>query len=63
MYMHMSRVEVAEGQPVKRGERVGAVGSTGRATGPHLHFGARWQGARVDPSILLGKPEAILTIE
>jgi murein DD-endopeptidase MepM/ murein hydrolase activator NlpD len=63
MYMHMSRVDVAEGDTVVRGGRVGAVGSTGRATGPHLHFGVRWRGARVDPALLLGKPEAILTIE
>ena len=63
MYMHMSRVDVAEGQKVRRGERVGAVGSTGRATGPHLHFGVRWRGARVDPALLLGEPGAILTIE
>jgi murein DD-endopeptidase MepM/ murein hydrolase activator NlpD len=63
MYMHMSRVDVAEGASVRRGERVGAVGSTGRATGPHLHFGARWRGARVDPALLLGDPRAILTIE
>jgi murein DD-endopeptidase MepM/ murein hydrolase activator NlpD len=59
----MSRVGVAEGQKVRRGERVGAVGSTGRATGPHLHFGVRWGGARVDPALLLGSPGAILTIE
>ena len=63
IYMHMSRVGVAEGQKVRRGERVGAVGSTGRATGPHLHFGVRWRGARVDPALLLGEPGAILTIE
>lgn len=63
MYMHLSRVDVAEGQEVKRGERVGAVGSTGRATGPHLHFGVRWRGARVDPALLLGPPEAIPSIE
>jgi murein DD-endopeptidase MepM/ murein hydrolase activator NlpD len=63
MYMHMSRVDVAEGQAVRRGERVGAVGNTGRATGPHLHFGLRWRGARVDPAFLLGRPEAIPTLE
>jgi murein DD-endopeptidase MepM/ murein hydrolase activator NlpD len=63
MYMHLSRVDVAEGQDVKRGERVGAVGSTGRATGPHLHFGVRWRGARVDPALLLGPEEAIPSIE
>jgi murein DD-endopeptidase MepM/ murein hydrolase activator NlpD len=63
MYMHMSRADVAEGQPVRRGERVGAVGSTGRATGPHLHFGARWRGARVDPALLLGDPGAIQAVD
>jgi len=63
MYMHLSRVDVAEGDEVRRGEGVGAVGSTGRATGPHLHFGVRWRGARVDPALLLRGPEVILTIE
>ena len=63
MYMHMSRVEVAEGQAVRRRERLGAVGHTGRATGPHLHFGLRWRGARVDPALLLGDPEAIPSID
>jgi murein DD-endopeptidase MepM/ murein hydrolase activator NlpD len=63
MYMHLSRVDVAEGQAVRRGERVGAVGSTGRATGPHLHFGVRWHGARVDPDLLLGEPEALPAVE
>jgi murein DD-endopeptidase MepM/ murein hydrolase activator NlpD len=56
MYMHMSRVDVSEDQAVRRGERLGAVGSSGRATGPHLHFGVRWRGARVDPALLLGDP-------
>jgi murein DD-endopeptidase MepM/ murein hydrolase activator NlpD len=61
MYMHMSRVEVREGQPVHRGEALGAVGSTGRATGPHLHFGVRWRGARIDPAVLL-EPREIQTV-
>jgi murein DD-endopeptidase MepM/ murein hydrolase activator NlpD len=61
MYMHLSRVDVHEGEPVRRGERVGAVGSTGRATGPHLHFGVRWRGARVDPALLL-EPQEIQAI-
>jgi murein DD-endopeptidase MepM/ murein hydrolase activator NlpD len=59
MYMHLSRVDVAAGQQVERGQRIGAVGSTGRATGPHLHFGIRWHGARVDPALLLGPTDAI----
>jgi murein DD-endopeptidase MepM/ murein hydrolase activator NlpD len=59
MYMHLDRVDVKVGQSVKRGQRVGVVGSTGRATGPHLHFGLRWHGARVDPALLLGKAEAV----
>jgi len=62
-YLHLARALVEEGQEVRRGERVGAVGATGRATGPHLHFGLRWHGARVDPSLLLGPPEAIPLIE
>jgi murein DD-endopeptidase MepM/ murein hydrolase activator NlpD len=62
MYLHLSRVLVEEGADVVRGQRLGAVGATGRATGPHLHFGVRWHGARVDPSLLLGDPDAIPSI-
>ena len=58
-YFHLSRVDVAQGASLRRGDRIGAVGATGRATGPHLHFGTRFRGARVDPSLLLGAPEAI----
>ena len=58
-YFHLSRVDVAQGASVSRGDRVGAVGATGRATGPHLHFGTRFRGARVDPKLLLGPSEAV----
>jgi murein DD-endopeptidase MepM/ murein hydrolase activator NlpD len=58
-YFHLSRVDVAQGQELRRGERIGAVGSTGRATGPHLHFGTRFRGARVDPLLLLGPLSAV----
>ncbi len=54
LYMHLDRVDVAEGAMVERGEGIGAVGATGRATGPHLHFAAQVGRARVDPQSLLG---------
>lgn len=53
LYMHLSKIEVAEGQKVKKGEQIGLSGSTGRATGPHLHMAVRWEGAYLDPSSLL----------
>ncbi len=59
MYFHLSQLAVAEGDEVTRGQKIGEVGATGRATGPHLHFGIRWRGARVDPALLLGDPGVI----
>jgi murein DD-endopeptidase MepM/ murein hydrolase activator NlpD len=56
MYFHMSRILVQEGEIVRRGQVIGEVGATGRVTGPHLHFGLRWHGARIDPALLLGDP-------
>jgi hypothetical protein len=53
LYFHLDTVAVSEGDLVDRGEIVGTVGATGRATGPHLHFGALVGGARIDPSALL----------
>jgi len=54
LYMHLSALKVKEGEQVERGQLIGLVGGTGRATGPHLHLGVRWQGEYLDPSVLLG---------
>ncbi len=53
MFFHLSKVLVVEGQHVKKGEPIALVGSTGRSTGAHLHWGVRMQGARVDPLELI----------
>lgn len=49
VYAHLSRMEVSEGMPVRRGQIIGAVGASGRVTGPHLHWGLSWLDVRVDP--------------
>lgn len=53
MYGHLDGVEVQDGQRVKRGERIGTVGMSGRATGPHLHWGISLNNARVDPALFV----------
>ncbi len=51
--MHLSRIDVHEGQRVATGERIGLSGATGRVTGPHLHWAVRWRDAYLDPAKLL----------
>jgi biotin carboxyl carrier protein len=53
-FLHLSRIDVKPGQHVRQGEVIGAVGSTGRATGPHLHWGMVWKGRRLDPLLITG---------
>ncbi len=53
MYFHLSEARVQEGEAIPRGAVIGLVGSTGRASGPHLHWGVRLNGARVDPLSLI----------
>jgi murein DD-endopeptidase MepM/ murein hydrolase activator NlpD len=62
MYFHFSDLKVQAGQDVKKGEILGLVGSTGRASGPHLHLGVRWHGARINPEPLLVDPAKIPAI-
>lgn len=53
-FLHCSGLSVKQGQAVRQGQMLGAVGATGRASGPHMHWGMMWNGARIDPSLLAG---------
>ena len=53
LYIHMSKSDVEIGQKLKQGDVIGAVGKTGRATGPHLHWGMSLFGMRLDPRLML----------
>lgn len=52
-FLHLSRIDVKVGDRVEQGQVFGAVGATGRATGPHLHWGMNWFNARIDPLLVL----------
>jgi murein DD-endopeptidase MepM/ murein hydrolase activator NlpD len=56
LYLHLSDFQVKQGDPVTAGQTIGLSGSSGRATGPHLHLAVRWQGVYVDPAVLLRLP-------
>jgi hypothetical protein len=53
-FLHLASSAVREGQAVRQGQLIGTVGATGRATGPHLHWGMKWNAARIDPQSLAG---------
>ena len=55
LYAHLSRMDVQVGQVLQRGEAIGAVGSNGRSTGPHLHFEIRLNNRPLDPMKYLGR--------
>jgi murein DD-endopeptidase MepM/ murein hydrolase activator NlpD len=54
VFLHLSRIDVSVGQRIEKGEVFGAVGATGRATGPHMHWGLNWFDVRLDPALLEG---------
>ncbi len=55
IYMHLSKIDVKEGQEVKQGEKIGEVGHTGISTGPHLHWGVYLSGISTEPELFVSK--------
>lgn len=60
LYAHFSQLLAYPGQPVKGGSIIGLAGSTGRSTGPHLHFEVRFRGEKIDPATLIHFPSGSL---
>ena len=52
-FLHLSRIDVKVGDRIEQGQNIAAVGATGRATGPHLHWGMNWFDTRIDPLLVL----------
>ncbi|HBO59405.1 MAG TPA: peptidase M23 [Alphaproteobacteria bacterium] len=57
-YSHLSKLDVKTGDKVEKGQKIGEIGSTGRATGPHLHWVAMWRDKRVDPAVFIENSKA-----
>ncbi|HYG05050.1 MAG TPA: peptidoglycan DD-metalloendopeptidase family protein [Stenotrophomonas sp.] len=57
-FLHLSRTDVKLGERVVQGQVIGAAGATGRATGPHLHWGMNWFDVRIDPLLVLERTQA-----
>lgn len=55
LYGHLSRIDVASGDSIAESRRIGLVGTTGRSTGPHLHFEVRRDGAQINPAKVVGR--------
>lgn len=62
-YFHLKSYTVKSNQTVTKGQKIGLIGETGRATGPHLHFGVRWHGACINPGYLLIDPSDMAEVK
>ncbi|MDZ7626917.1 MAG: M23 family metallopeptidase [Parvularculaceae bacterium] len=58
-FMHLSRLDVKPGDRVEKGQVIGAVGATGRATGPHMHWSLKWAESLVDPQLVVGEMPSV----
>ncbi len=63
IYIHMSKISVEMGDYILKGEKIGEVGSTGRSSGNHLHWGIGWKNKRIDPELLQNMDDVFLKIK